>query len=55
MATPNMKKPTWFGSCTWKLLIPRFLRSWSKGKNKKKLNYGGFSGNGMKMICCYSS
>ncbi|ESW27709.1 hypothetical protein PHAVU_003G225300 [Phaseolus vulgaris] len=53
----NMKRPTWLGSCSWKLLIPRFLRSWSKAKNKKnkKQNCGDFSGNGMKTICCYRS
>ncbi|KAG4933239.1 hypothetical protein JHK87_047241 [Glycine soja] len=45
------EKPTCFGSL--KLLIPRFLRSWSKAKNKeknKKPMHGGFSGNGMKML-----
>ncbi|XP_047181654.1 uncharacterized protein LOC124848083 [Vigna umbellata] len=54
----NMKKPTCFGSCTWKLLIPRFLRSCSKAKkkeNKKKHMGADFSGNGMRMICCYRS
>ncbi|XP_027921667.1 uncharacterized protein LOC114179508 isoform X1 [Vigna unguiculata] len=58
IAPSNMKKATWFGSCSWKLLIPRFLRSWSKGKkkeNKKKHMGADFSGNGMRMICCYRS
>lgn len=58
IAPSNMKKPTCFGSCTWKLLIPRFLRSCSKAKkkeNKKKHMGTHFSGNGMRMICCYRS
>ncbi|KAK7386289.1 hypothetical protein VNO78_26418 [Psophocarpus tetragonolobus] len=45
-------KPTCFGSL--KLLIPRFLRSWSKDQNKEKKKKqkmgGGFAGNGMKML-----
>ncbi|TKY55509.1 hypothetical protein E2542_SST19924 [Spatholobus suberectus] len=44
-------KPTCFGS--WKLLIPRFLRSWSKAQNKekkKKQKREGFSGNEVKML-----
>ncbi|RDX76758.1 hypothetical protein CR513_43203, partial [Mucuna pruriens] len=44
-------KPTCFGS--WKLLIPRFLRSWSKAQEKekkKKQMRGGLPGNGMKML-----
>ncbi|CAJ1943230.1 unnamed protein product [Sphenostylis stenocarpa] len=56
IAPSNMKKPTFFGS--WKLLIPRFLRSWSIAKNKEKKTKhtgGDILGNGMKIICCYRS